>query len=533
MVLLVICLTGYALALPFAQDDRGRRTVKRAQRTTNATINTPNTTPRPQQQRPASPNKPQPEDSLLVIDNEDESASNISNTQDKPLTPIWHVQPTTPTTYSDLWQNAMDLKRPDNMKLGIEYNDTLDSYLLGTKWGRNYLGTPIMMTPLEYRRWSERQARNSYFRKKNDEVFKAKGKEKFDFTDLHFDLGPAEKIFGPGGVRIKTQGSAEIRFGATLKDIDNPSIPIRNRKTTTMNFDEKININMNGKVGDKVNMNLNYNTDATFDFDAQSLKLKYDGKEDEIIKLVEAGNVGFPSNSSLVKGASSLFGIRTDLQFGRLKMQVVASQKKSSSKSVSSRGGMQLTPFEIDAANYEENRHFFLSHYFRDKYDEWMGTLPTIKSGISINRVEVWVTNKTGTTTNTRNIVALTDLGEVNHISNPLWSATGLVPANNANSEYPAMVSTYVAARDIDNTSTTLDAIAGFVGGNDYEKLQNARLLQPSEYTVNTTMGYISLKLGLQTTRFWPWPTNIPTAETPIRWANLLQITPTLVRPSL
>ena len=214
MVLLVICLTGYALALPFAQDNRGRRTVKRAQRNTNATINTPNTTPRPQQQRPASPNKPQPEDSLLVIDNEDESASNISNTQAKPLTPIWHVQPTTPTTYADLWQNAMDLKRPDNMKLGIEYNDTLDSYLLGTKWGRNYLGTPIMMTPQEYRRWSERQARNSYFRKKNDEVFKAKGKEKFDFTDLHFDLGPAEKIFGPGGVRIKTQGSAEIRFGA-------------------------------------------------------------------------------------------------------------------------------------------------------------------------------------------------------------------------------------------------------------------------------------------------------------------------------
>jgi gliding motility-related protein len=499
MVLLVICLTGYALALPFAQDDRGRRTVKRAQRNSNATINTPNTTPRPQQQRPASPNKPQPEDSLLVIDNEDESASNTSNTQAKPLTPIWRVQPTTPTTYADLWQNAMDLKRPDNMKLGIEYNDTLDSYLLGTKWGRNYLGTPIMMTPQEYRRWSERQARNSYFRKKNDEVFKAKGKEKFDFTDLHFDLGPAEKIFGPGGVRIKTQGSAEIRFGATLKDIDNPSIPIRNRKTTTMNFDEKININMNGKVGDKVNMNLNYNTDATFDFDAQSLKLKYDGKEDEIIKLVEAGNVGFPSNSSLVKGASSLFGIRTDLQFGRLKMQVVASQKKSSSKSVSSRGGMQLTPFEIDAANYEENRHFFLSHYFRDKYDDWMGTLPTIKSGISINRVEVWVTNKTGTTTNTRNIVALTDLGEVSHIANPLWSASGLVPANNANSEYPAMVSTYVAARDIDNTSSTLDAIAGFVGGNDYEKLQNARLLQPSEYTVNTTMGYISLKLGLQT----------------------------------
>ena len=229
---------------------------------------------------------------------------------------------------------------------------------------------------------------------------------------MHFDLGPAEKIFGPGGVRIKTQGTAELKFGATLKNIDNPSLPIRNRKTTTMDFDEKINLNVNGKVGDKVNMNLNYNTDATFDFDTQNMKLKYDGKEDEIIKLVEAGNVSFPSNSSLITGASSLFGIRTDMQFGKLKLQTVVSQKKSSSKSVSSKGGVQLTPFEINVADYEENRHFFLAKYFRDRYDDAMKTLPNLTTGVTINRVEIWVTNKTGTTTNTRNIIALTDLGE-------------------------------------------------------------------------------------------------------------------------
>ena len=268
-----------------------------------------------------------------------------------------------------------------------------------------------MMTPPEYKKWSERQEMNAFFRNKNDEIVKEKGKEKFSFSDMHFDLGPAEKIFGPGGVRIKTQGTAELKLGATMKEIDNPSLPIRNRKTTMMNFDEKINLNVNGKVGDKVNMNLNYNTDATFDFDQQNLKLKYEGKEDEIIKLVEAGNVSFPSNSSLVKGASALFGIRTDMQFGKLKLQTVVSQKKSSSKSVSSKGGVQVTPFEIDASDYEDNRHFFLSQYFRNKYDAAMKTLPNLTTGITINRVEVWVTNKQGTTTNTRNIVALTDLG--------------------------------------------------------------------------------------------------------------------------
>ena len=417
---------------------------------------------------------------------------------DSLLHPRWKIQRTTALTLDDYRLPAADLKRPDNLKQQVIYNDTLNRYMIGTRIGSVWLSAPIIMTPEEYRRWSEQQARNQFFRNKNDEIYQAKGKEKFDFTDMHFDLGPAEKIFGPGGVRIKTQGSAELKLGATLKNIDNPSLPIRNRKTTTIDFDEKINLNVNGKVGDKVNLNLNYNTDATFDFDTQNLKLKYEGKEDEIVKLVEAGNVSFPSNSSLVQGASSLFGLRTDLQFGRLKLQMVASQKKSSSTSVSSKGGVQLTPFEINVANYEENMHFFLSQYFRGKYDAAMRTLPNITTGIKINRVEIWVTNKSGVATNTRNIVALTDLGENKTVSNPMWTATGQpVPANAANNEYQTMTTAYAAARDIDAVNSTLDG-AGLVGGVDYEKLESARLLTSSEYTLNSALGYISLRTTLQ-----------------------------------
>ena len=410
----------------------------------------------------------------------------------------WQIQRTQPYSLSDLYQSPLDLKRPDNLQYQVVYNDTIDRYIIGNRMGSTWLSAPIMLTPKEYLAWTEQQQRNSYFRKQNDEIFQAKGKEKFDFSDMHFDLGPAEKIFGPGGIRVKTQGSAELKFGINKKSIDNPSLPIRNRKTTMMDFDEKINLNVNGKVGDKVNMNLNYNTDATFDFDAQNMKLKYDGKEDEIIKLVEAGNVSFPSNSSLIKGASSLFGVRTDMQFGKLKLQMVASQKKSASKSVSTRGGVQLTPFELNVADYEENRHFFLSQYFRNHYDAWMQKLPNLTTGITINRVEVWVTNKTGNTTNTRNIVALTDLGENQKLSNPMWAASGQVPSNQANTEYAAMTGQYAAARDIDQAATTLDG-GGLVGGADYEKLESARLLNSSEYTVNTALGYISLKTSLQT----------------------------------
>ena len=455
---LMVATFGYAIALPQLQDD------KKKTRTSTA----------------------QP----VQLD-EDTIPDSLLHTR-------WQIQRTQPYSLSDLYQSPLDLKRPDNLQYQVVYNDTIDRYIIGNRMGSTWLSAPIMLTPKEYLAWTEQQQRNSYFRKQNDEIFQAKGKEKFDFSDMHFDLGPAEKIFGPGGIRVKTQGSAELKFGINKKNIDNPSLPIRNRKTTMMDFDEKINLNVNGKVGDKVNMNLNYNTDATFDFDAQNMKLKYDGKEDEIIKLVEAGNVSFPSNSSLIKGASSLFGVRTDMQFGKLKLQMVASQKKSASKSVSTRGGVQLTPFELNVADYEENRHFFLSQYFRNHYDAWMQKLPNLTTGITINRVEVWVTNKTGNTTNTRNIVALTDLGENQKLSNPMWAASGQVPSNQANTEYAAMNSQYAAARDIDQAATTLDG-GGLVGGADYEKLESARLLNSSEYTVNTALGYISLKTSLQT----------------------------------
>ena len=455
---LMVATFGYAIALPQLQDDK---------------------------------KKPHTSTAQPVQLDEDTIPDSLLHTR-------WQIQRTQPYSLSDLYQSPLDLKRPDNLQYQVVYNDTIDRYIIGNRMGSTWLSAPIMLTPKEYLAWTEQQQRNSYFRKQNDEIFQAKGKEKFDFSDMHFDLGPAEKIFGPGGIRVKTQGSAELKFGINKKNIDNPSLPIRNRKTTMMDFDEKINLNVNGKVGDKVNMNLNYNTDATFDFDAQNMKLKYDGKEDEIIKLVEAGNVSFPSNSSLIKGASSLFGVRTDMQFGKLKLQMVASQKKSSSKSVSTRGGVQLTPFELNVADYEENRHFFLSQYFRSHYDAWMQKLPNLTTGITINRVEVWVTNKTGNTTNTRNIVALTDLGENQKLSNPMWAASGQVPSNQANTEYAAMNSQYAAARDIDQAATTLDG-GGLVGGADYEKLESARLLNSSEYTVNTALGYISLKTSLQT----------------------------------
>ncbi|MBR2607736.1 MAG: cell surface protein SprA [Bacteroidaceae bacterium] len=406
-----------------------------------------------------------------------------------------------PESEKDLKKLPLDLRNPDNIKQDTTYNEKDSTYSIATKMGNSILGTPFILSQEEYAKNKMQNSLHRYFKKKNQEEFdKMNNGDKFDFSDMKFDLGPAEKLFGPGGVRIKTQGSAEMKFGLQMQTVDNPSLPQRSRETKSFNFDEIINLNVKGNVGDKMNLDFNYNTEATFNYDTKKISLKYEGKEDEVFKLIEAGNISFGTNSSLIKGATSLFGIRTDMQFGKLSLQAVVSQKNSSSTVVNSKGGTQLTTFEIDVANYDENRHFFLAHYFRDNYDKSMAQLPTIVSGITINRIEVWVTNKKSDFTNPRNIVAFTDLGESSHISNNMWSASSgnTLPANSANNLYATMNNGYTEIRDIDRVNATFSGIYGFNGGLDYEKISNARLLSSSEYTVNRQLGYISLRNALR-----------------------------------
>ena len=415
---------------------------------------------------------------------------------------IYPISQTVPAGIEEMKQLPMDLRTPPNIKSDTVYNEKDGTYSIGSRLGEgSLLTTPILMNQDEYTRWRMSRSMQNFFRKKNDEDWlKAKDGDKFDFTDMQFDLGPAEKIFGPGGVRIKTQGNAEIKFGYSIQEVDNPSLSERNRKTNTFDFDEKINLNVKGSVGDKMNMDFNYNTEATFSYDAKKINLKYEGKEDEVIKLLEAGNVTFPTNSSLIRGASSLFGIRADFQFGKLSLQTVVSQKTSNSTVVSSKGGTQLTTYEIEITDYDENKHFFLAHYFRDNYDRSMAQLPTVISGVSINRIEVWVTNKSGDYNNPRNIVAFTDLAEQKHISNDRWMSMEAtpIPANNANNLYSELNTTYAGIRDADQVNTLLNGNDNLYGGRDYEKLSSARLLSASEYKLNKELGFISLKTALR-----------------------------------
>ena len=416
------------------------------------------------------------------------------------------VKPTVPRNYEDVQgtgEYAADLKDPSNITSVVEYDPETGCYVIHTRLGDNDIVTPFIMSPDEFSNSDFRRSMMEYYRQKNAESAQEQEKDPFNFLDMQFGMGPAEAIFGPGGVQLKTTGSVVINMGVKSNSTDNPALSVSQRRKTYFDFEQKIQANITASVGDKMRFNMTYNTGATFDFDSKNLKLAYEGKEDEIIKNIEAGNVSMTTGSQLIHGSAALFGIKTKLQFGKLTATALVSQQNSESQTVSSRGGSQMTEFYITADNYDQNRNYFLSHYFRDHYDEWCSRLPLVSSGIQIKRIEVWITNKRGNFSESRNIMAFMDVGEGDekNISNHHWIGdVTAVPSNSANNLLSEIKEQYPDARYMSKASTALMPLAqeyDFEGGKDYEKIESARLLSSAEYTLNPSLGYIMLKTAL------------------------------------
>lgn len=413
------------------------------------------------------------------------------------------IGPGVPRDYQELVADEMayDLADPSNIRTEAEYDPLTGCYVVHTRMGDFDIAPPFSLTAEQYSNWQLRRSMQQYFRERNSPEEVANEKQPFNILDMNFALGPLEKIFGPGGVSLKTQGSVQISMGVKSNFTDNPSLSLTSRRKTFFDFDQKIQATINAGVGDRLKFNMTYNTDATFDFDSKNLKLAYEGKEDDIVKSIEAGNVSMTTGSSLIRGGTALFGIKAKLQFGKLTVTGLVSQQNSESRTVSSKGGAQTTKFTVNADQYDQNRHYFLGQFFRDNYDTFAARLPYVASGVNITRIEVWVTNKGGKFEQSRNLVAFQDLGESSVLSSTYWTPNPALPnpANASNNLLSVIKEQYPAARNINTVTQALAPLDayGIVGGTAYEKVESARLLSSSEYTLNPTLGYISIKSAL------------------------------------
>lgn len=398
-------------------------------------------------------------------------------------------------------ESPLHLSRPNNIKRHFEYDPETQEYIIYEKVGDMYYRMPKSMSLKEFVRYDFDRSIKEYWRtrKETEDIEVQQGGL---IPQLRIESEAFSNIFGSEVIDIRPQGYVEVQFGLESNFIGNDELPERLKRTTTFDFENQINVSVAGKIGDKVNMNFNYNTEASFDFE-NKMKLDYTGKEDEILRRIEAGNVSLPLNGSLIQGGTNLFGIKTEMQFGKLNVTTVVSQHKGESQTIETEGGAQKTEFKIKASDYDENRHFFLSKYFHDHYDESLRGLPLIRSRITINRIEVWVTNKNQNFNSARDIVGFVDLGEIDgNISNTVteFYATGAsYPSNGANNMYSYLKNNYSGIRNSSQINKVLTPLQSqnFENGKDWQKIDQARKLSESEYTLNAQLGFISLNAAL------------------------------------
>src|ERR1051326_3412653 len=402
--------------------------------------------------------------------------------------------------------NTLYLSQPSNVKTNFTYNTDSGTFTVNQKMGEMNYRPPMDMTLQEYMDLDFQRQLRSYWKQRTHAENLNQQKKNGLVPKLYINNIIFDRIFGGNTVDIRPNGSAELIFAANISKTDNPSLPVKQRRISTFDFNEKIQLNVIGKIGDKLKLTTNYNTEAAFEFENQ-MKLEYTGYEDDIIKKIEAGNVSLPLSGTLITGSQSLFGLKTQLQFGKLTVTSVLSQQKGKKSEIEVKGGAQTTNFEIKGDNYEANKHYFLAQYFRDNYDRALANLPVVVSGINITKIEVWITNNVSSTGDTRNIVALTDLGEDGpNITNPSIGSVvlpGVVPNDSNNMLFfPPLYAVltanppYPVKRDIQTANTGWQA-AGLQPQRDFEVVSLAKKLSSSEYAVNSKLGYISLNSQL------------------------------------
>ncbi|GMN12004.1 cell surface protein SprA [Croceitalea sp. MTPC6] len=410
------------------------------------------------------------------------------------------------------------LENPDSIVSKYVYDSKIDRYVYNVTVGDFNVNYPLYLTPDQYFELVKKESMKSYFKEKIDAFTGRKeGSEearKNLLPNFYVNNNFFESIFGGNTIEVIPQGSVAMDLGIIWQKNDNPALSPRNRTNLSFDFDQRISLSMLGKVGERLQVTANYDTEATFDFQ-NLVKLDYTPTEDDILQKIEIGNVNMPLNSSLITGAQSLFGVKTQLQFGKTTVTAVFSEQRSQNNTVVAQGGGTLNEFALTALDYDEDKHFFLAQYFRDNYDAALTNYPFIQSQVQITRLEVWVTNRNQQTLNVRNVVAIQDLGEAVSEQTRIGqqggapagffnasSANGL-PQNNANDFDPDLIGAGGALTQSIRDIATVDAgfnVPGYVvnQGFDYAILENARKLeQGRDYQFDQQLGYISLNQRL------------------------------------
>ena len=396
-------------------------------------------------------------------------------------------------------QKSSNIDLDDPLNLTWKYNPKSNRYEAYKQVGSLTYPTGESLSVTEFFQQKNSESNAAYNRTKSQNTDYSQAITKGGITEyIKAELGnPAvSKIFGAGGVDFQLTGSAMVKLGGTINEYRNPNYSKRQQKYFVPVFDQQLQISANGNIGEFVKLGINYDTEAQFDFDNQT-NLGWKGKPDGILKDVQIGNVNLNLPTQLIKPANNLFGFANSMQFGKTTVKTVFSQNRGQSTETVLKGGAQMNEFKMTADNYDQNRHFFLSQFFRDNYDKSLENLPIVASGVIVNRVEVWITNRNANVETPRDILCFMDLGESNPYRNNLGGNPNPASDNFANNLFSSIENNNGMRKLGTAIDETYKVFPNFEQTVDFDLLNYARQLKSTEFTLNTQLGYISLNQPL------------------------------------
>ncbi len=417
-----------------------------------------------------------------------------------------------PTTQDTLRQQinpqAVNLPDPNSIQNLYTYDPKTNLFYLTKKVGNYNITYPWVLTPEQYYKRVLKEKMNQNFKDRNQAIAgntdEAKKKRKDLLPTYYVNSKFFESVFGGRTIDIQPKGNFSIDLGLRYTKRENPTLPVKNRSNLSFDFNQKISMGLKGKIGTRLNLDLNYDTQSTFDFNNQ-IKLNYTPTEDDILQNIELGNVSMKTQNSLIHGAQSLFGLKTELRFGKTYITAVVAEQKSGTKTIQAQGDKVIEKFEQPILEYEDYKHYFLAQYFKEHYDEAVKDYPFINSTARITRIEVWKTNRSTQTENIRNIVALQDLGENQRIGLDTPPAGFVInpnspPDNSVNKFDPALIGNggllNANIRNIYSVSQGFNGVT-VTNGTDYVSMENTVKLDSTQYTLHPQLGYITLKQKL------------------------------------
>lgn len=287
-------------------------------------------------------------------------------------------------------------------------------------------------------------------------------------------------IFGTNEVNLRVNGSANMNVGASVQKLDDGSLPPDLRTRVDPTFNQNLQLNIQGTIGDKLTIATDWDTERQFDFENR-LSIVYRGYEDEIIKSIEMGNVSMETGNSLVSGGKSLFGIKAVTELGPLRVTSVVSQQKGKNEKQTITGGSKEQQISLNPADYEDGRHFFLDFYNRDTFEQALADPQNILQPYDVTELYVYIRKAQQVTLGERTVqaIALLDLG-VNE--------NGGLPGNGVDQFSDTLLD---SLRPVESSATNEDF---GVNSQEYVDATFELLEEGVDYTFNRALGYISMR---------------------------------------